>query len=220
MKFLLVALAFLGLNFYIYHFLATDEVHPSRVEFASFPTKIGEWECREKAVMDPDSERVLGVTDYLLCDFVNLEERALIGVYAGYHQSQARKAGGGNDKLIHPPKHCLPGSGWDIIGAKQLALDIPGMPEYPAVVNRFVVAKGEQRQLVYYWYQSRGRIIASDWKKIVYLFLDRARTNRTDGSLIRFSIPLPPGSPEEESDQRIMDLASELVPLLSDYIPE
>ena len=178
MKFLLVAFAFLGLNFYIYHFLATNEVHPSRLEFKSFPNEIGAWECSEKVLMDADSEKVLGVTDYLLCNFINREERIFVGVYAGYHQSQARKAGGENANLIHPPKHCLPGSGWDIIGAKQLALDIPGMPEYPAVVNRFVVAKGEQRQLVYYWYQSRGRIIASDWKKIVYRFLDRQRRGR------------------------------------------
>jgi EpsI family protein len=220
MKFILVALAFLGLNFYIYHFLATDEVHPSRSEFSAFPSQLGEWECLEQVPMDADSERILGVTDYLLCNFINREQRSFVGVYAGYHQSQARKAGGENANLIHPPKHCLPGSGWDIIGANQVALDLPGFPENPGTVNRFIVAKGEQRQLVYYWYQSRGRVIASDWKKIIYLMLDRARFNRTDGSLVRFTIPVSSGSGEEEADATFMSLAREMTPLLSEYIPE
>ena len=70
---------------------------------------------------------------------------------------------------------------------------VPGLPGGPAPVNRLVIARGEARSLVYYWYQSRGHVIADDYRKIVHLFWDRATRNRTDGSLVRFTVPVVRG---------------------------
>src|SRR6516225_932342 len=128
----LVALTFLGLNFYIYHFLATEEVEPPRVSLSYFPTAFDDWHCLARDRMAKAVEDELGVTDYIVCDFVKQttllatqmtpEERAqppVVGVYIGYHASQTRREGGGNGvTMIHPPAHCLPGSGWDIIAAQ------------------------------------------------------------------------------------------------------
>lgn len=213
-----VAAGFLALNFYVYHFFATDEVRPPRESFASFPLTLGDWRCAARERMDRAVERNLGVSDYLICTY--LRNGSAVGVYVGYHASQVRKKGGGGQAtVIHPPKHCLPGSGWDIIGAGKVQIDTPGLPVRPATVNRLTVAKGDYRQLVYYWYQSRGRVIADDWEKIVDLFWDRATQRRTDGSLVRFTIPLRAGQ-EQRAERDFRELASLLLPRLPDFVPE
>ena len=76
-----------------------------------------------------DVEKNLGVTDYLICDYSREGGEEAVGVYVGYHDTQVRKEGGGSgETVIHPPEHCLPGSGWDIIDAQKVPLDLPGLP--------------------------------------------------------------------------------------------
>ncbi len=165
-----LALGFLALNFYVYHFFASDEVLPARQNFESFSLELGDWSCRGLERMAPAAERILGVTDYLICEFYRGDEGEPVNVYVGYHESQLRRqGGGGRETVIHPPRHCLPGSGWDIAEHDLVPIGFPGLPESPAKVNRLVIAKGEDRRLVYYWYQSRGRVIAEDWRKVVLM---------------------------------------------------
>jgi len=217
MKPLIAALLFLALNGYVYYYFATEEIYPERTSFSAFPDRMDQWECPERESMGEKIENVLGVTDYLLCTFTNSSFRAPIGVYIGYHHSQVRKKGG-NETLIHPPKHCLPGSGWNVIDAQQVMVQIPGFPDGQSKVNRFIIANGEARELVYYWYHSRGRVIADDWKKTAYLFWDRMTRHRTDGSLVRFVIPIS-HTDVQNLDQEFLDLASKIVPQLSNYVP-
>lgn len=120
--------------------------------------------------------------------------------------------------MIHPPAHCLPGSGWDIIASRKVALDLPQLPGAPAQVNRLIIAKGDQRQLVYYWYQERGRVIAEDWRKIVDLFWDRATRKRTDGALVRLTAPIVRGN-EEVSERAVLSVAAELTQRLPAFVP-
>lgn len=215
-----VAVLFLALNLYVYAWLGTAETIPERRAFAEFPTTIGEWHCAGRDVMDDATLENLGVTDYLLCNFVRDTPPALVNVYVGYHETQIRREGGGaGENSIHPPKHCLPGSGWDIIEADQISVDLPGLPARPALINRFTIAKGEARRVVYYWYQSRGRVIADDWKKIAHLFTDRASSGRTDGSLVRFTVPVMPNS-SESADAVFEEFAPLVVQQLPGYVPE
>lgn len=216
----LVAAAFLAGNFYVYHWFARTELIAARHPFAAFPSELGDWYCPRREFMDEETLANLGASDYLICEYRRNDPPASVGVYLGYHQTQVREEGGGSaENSIHPPAHCLPGSGWDIIGHEIVTLDDPGLPERPARVNRLLIAKGEARQLVYYWYQSQGRVIAEDWRKIVYLTWDRFRHQRTDGALVRFTALVSPNG-EQAADERIQDLASKLLPLLPDYIPE
>jgi EpsI family protein len=188
---LAVAFGFLALNFYVYHFLATRAVMPERRSFKEFPLQLDDWECAERQSMPPEVEVNLGVTDYLICDYVRRDPEAVVNVYLGYHATQVREEGGGAaENSIHPPAHCLPGAGWDVISSQDVLLETPGLPQSPAQVKRLVIAKGDHRSVVYYWYQSRGRVIAEDWKKVVFMGLDRALRGRTDGSLVRFTIPV------------------------------
>jgi EpsI family protein len=214
-----VAALFLAMNVYIYNYLGTAEVTPPRISLESLPLQLGEWHCPRHESMGPDVERNLGVTDYVICTFTRANSGAVVAVYAGYHAMQVRREGGGSgENMIHPPAHCLPGAGWDIIAWQHVPLDLPGLPGAPAQVNRLIIAKGEARQLVYYWYQERGKVIAQDWKKIIALFWDRATIHRSDGSLVRFTVPLV-HSNEVQAEAAFRDLAAQLVPVLPKYVP-
>ena len=214
------AIALLGLNFSAYYFLASNPVIPERDSFSLFPNQIGSWECGQRERMGEKIEALLGVTDYLFCNFTSSKQRANVGLYLGYHETQVRGDGGGSGvNAIHPPKHCIPGSGWNIIEHDKRLLEFDGLPTTPAEVNRLIVAKGDARQVVYYWYQSRGRVIADDWKKTVFLTLDRGLHRRTDGTLVRFTIPTRV-SDEIDPDAVFDDIASQVVPLLPRFLPQ
>ncbi len=215
---LAVALGFLALNVYTYHFLATDEIHPPRELFETFPLELGEWGCAERESVGDNIVRALDVTDYLMCTYRRSSRREVVAVYVGYHETQVRKGGGAASTAIHPPRHCLPGAGWDIIESEIVPLEVdPARPD--AAINRLVIAKGETRALVYYWYQSRGRVIAKDWMKIVDQFWDRALRHRTDGALVRFTVPIVRGD-DEQAKAAFHDLAAQIVPQLPAYLPD
>jgi len=214
----MAALLFLGLNFYVYNFFASGEVIPERRTFDAFPTSIEDWRCQRREHMDQDTLRNLGVTDYLLCNYVNSDRSSLVNVYVGYHATQVRREGGGSgENSIHPPEHCLPGSGWDIIDSRVVPLDLPGLPQ-KGEAKRFLIAKGQGRQLVYFWYQSRGRILASNFDVVFYRFWDRAVLQRTDGSLVRFTVPVQRGDVDAAADT-FRRFASDFVPKLVEYVP-
>jgi EpsI family protein len=214
-----VAIGFLAVNFYIYHFSASEAVVPERRAFEEFPLELGEWNCAGRGGMEDEIERRLGVSDYLICDFTRREPFGQVSVYVGYHATQVREGGKSSaESSIHPPAHCLPGSGWDVIRSESVSLDAPGLPQSPAQVKRLLIAKGEARALVYYWYQSRGRVIADDWKKILYVGWDRATRGRTDGSLVRFSVPVL-REDEDGAEAAFRDLAIRVVSHLPPYVP-
>jgi EpsI family protein len=215
---LAAALLTLAVNFYVYHWFATNDVIPPREPLGAFPTVMGEWHC-EPEQMAEEVEKNLGVTDYLICAFQKETTRDMVGVYVGYHATQVRREGGGSgENMIHPPAHCLPGSGWDIIASRKVLLDLPELPGAPARVNRLIIAKGEERQLVYYWYQERGRVIAEDWRKILDLFWDRATRQRTDGALVRFTSPILRDG-EARAEETVLELAGELTRRLPRFVP-
>ena len=220
------AVGFLLLNLYVYYELATDAVIPPRQTFDRMPLELGEWACTRPERMDAPTEKNLGVTDYHLCEWrrANGDEGGatpIVGVYVGYHATQIREEGGGSqENSIHPPAHCLPGSGWDIVRLETVEVDLPGLPQSPARVRRLLIAKGNSRQLVYYWYQQAGRVIAEDWQKILYVGWDRASSGRTDGALVRFTIPIFGRLDEAAAEAAFRDLAPRLVPGLGDFVPE
>jgi EpsI family protein len=219
------AIGFLLLDLYVYHFFATRPVVPPRAAFAGFPLAQGSWACLRPERMGDEVESNLGVSDYHLCDWLRTPEGSsepdtVANVYLGYHATQVREEGGGAaENSIHPPAHCLPGSGWDIIALSNVTLDLPNLPGAPTAVKRLVIANGPARQLVYYWYQGNGRVIADDWQKILYVGLDRATRGRTDAALVRFTVPILAGD-EAAAEAVFRDLAPRIVAELPAYVPE
>jgi EpsI family protein len=92
----------------------------------------------------------------------------------------------------HSPKNCMPGSGWTPVVSETMKIDVPDRAE-PIEANRYIVQRGEARSLVLYWYQSRDRTVANEYKAKFYVALDAIRYNRTDTALVRVVVPLASG---------------------------
>ena len=215
----IIAIAFLLLNTYIYYFMAHDPVIPPRDTFASFPLRVGEWRCSMNEKLPAEVRENLGATDTLVCTYHRDADRSTIGLYIGYHATQVREEGGGAaENAIHPPAHCLPGSGWDIIDSRTVPLTLAGIDDPNARAKRLVIAKGKDRQLVYYWYQMQGRAVAEDWQKVIFVGYDRAKSGRTDGALVRFTLPFT-REPSDAVDGELLGFAEQISPLLPRYVP-
>ncbi|MBK6451780.1 MAG: EpsI family protein [Proteobacteria bacterium] len=89
----------------------------------------------------------------------------------------------------------------------------------PLRVNRALIQYGSQRQLVYYWFQQRGRVITNEYLVKWYLFWDSLTRNRSDGALVRLTVPVPEGAVEAQADRQLAQFARDVVPMLEDYVP-
>jgi exosortase D (VPLPA-CTERM-specific) len=193
------------------YFLAgRAEIVPERLRFVSFPTRLGNW-TGHPALLEKDVEQVLKVDDYILSDYTKPKTR-VVNFYVAYYATQR------NGASPHSPIVCIPGGGWQITSfqrtsyrSKALGLNLP--------LNRVVIARGNQKQLVYYWFAEHGRNIANEYWSKWYLFLDAIAKNRTDGALVRLTTPLDPGEPEQQADKRLQGFIEVLWPRLQAYLP-
>jgi exosortase D (VPLPA-CTERM-specific) len=183
---------------------------PQRVSFDEFPTQMGDWVGKRDALQSTYLN-VLHLDDYVLADYRG-PEGTPINFYAAYYQTQD------STRAIHSPHDCIPGGGWEIKKFEQRYL--PATTVTPAFkVNRAVVQLGAHRQIVYYWFDERGRRLTNEYVARWYLFWDALTRHRTDGALVRFVAAVPPGADESEIDNRIMRLATRIEPTLSRYVP-
>jgi EpsI family protein len=161
------------------------EAAVTREVFASFPMTIGNWQ----GVVDPPLEKsildVLGVDDYLSRVYYRSDGRP-VGLYMGFYASQRQ------GDTIHSPLNCLPGAGWEAVSEGRLTIPNVDGNGRDITVNRYVVQKGLDRHMVLYWYQSQGRVIASEYTSKIYLIHDAVRMNRSDGSMVRVISPIDP----------------------------
>jgi EpsI family protein len=135
-----------------------------------------------------------------------------VDLYIAYFPSQ--RAG----DTIHSPKNCLPGAGWSVLDSSHVMLSIPSHAPFP--VNRSIIAKGDARQLVYYWYWAHDRGVASEYWAKYYLIADSIRMNRSDGALVRVTTPIYAGENAETAEQRMHPFVSDVVPQLRNYVPQ
>ena len=188
-----------------------SELFPPRQTLQSFPAQLGPWTATD-IPLDKEVLDVLGPGDFLLRDYhAQSENTPDIDLFIAYFPSQ--RAG----DTIHSPKHCLPGAGWQPVESSRVTLSLPGHGPFPA--NRYVIAKGESRQLVLYWYWAHDRGVASEYWAKFYLVKDSIRMNRSDGALVRITTQMYPGETSAEAQQRLMPFASDVSPLLNSYIP-
>jgi EpsI family protein len=132
-----------------------------------------------------------------------------------YYSSQRK------GEAIHSPRSCLPGGGWRIKELSSRALSDVLLPDNrPLTVNRAVIQKGEYRQLVYYWFQQRGRNLTDEYVVKWYLFWDALNRNRSDGALVRLVVMVQPGQDLSEGDRQLTAFARAIVSPLGAYIPD
>lgn len=189
------------------------DIYMSRKEFIDFPLQVGEWRSRNSEQLEQNILDSLKLDDYILMDY-SAPDGTSVNFYAAYYLDQV--AG----EAAHSPRACIPGGGWVINDHRVIALDaIPGA-EAPIGVNRLIIKKGEYTQVVYYWFQQRGRAIANEYMVKWYLFWDALTRNRTDGALVRLTTIIGPGETVEDGEARLHAFAVEAVPKLSDYVPD
>jgi exosortase D (VPLPA-CTERM-specific) len=185
---------------------------PPRKSFAEYPARFGPWTGR-RAVLDSVYLDALMLDDYYLADFVRGEEPP-INYYIAWYDSQ--RAG----RSAHSPRSCLPTGGWEILSLSQQSLRGLRAGREGLRVNRVLIQLGNQRQLVYYWFQQRGRIITNEYVVKWYLLWDALTRNRTDGALVRLVVALPPNGTAGAADQQLTEFAAAAAPTLTAYVPD
>jgi len=187
------------------------EPTPVRRPFADFPVSIAGWRGGMNEPLDADVLRVLGVDDYLNRGYRSRSQMA--DLYVGYYATQRE------GDTIHSPLNCLPGSGWEPVKKERVSIDV-GAPQ-PAVVNQLLIQKGLDREAVLYWYQSHGRVVASEYWGRAYLALDALRLNRTDGAIVRVIVPVMGDDRDAEASaqQVAQQFTRVLYPILAAYLP-
>jgi EpsI family protein len=187
------------------------EVIPPHLPLSSFPVQLAGWDSTE-IVQDKQTLEVLGPGDFLERVYQDPDRKLpSVDLFLAYFPSQ--RAG----ETPHSPQHCLPGAGWNPEENVRVTLSLLGHAPFPA--NRYVIAKGDRRELVVYWFWAHDRGVASEYWAKFYLVKDAIRMNRSDGSLVRFVTPMFPGETPDAAQQRILPFTSAVVPLLDDYIP-
>ena len=203
----IMAIAVLGVSVIMVQSIDTrEEFMPDRLGFYQFPEDIEPWRGKQQR-MEPSVVKKLGVFDYILADYVNTESES-VNFYVAYYATQRKGLS------PHSPKVCMPGGGWQIAGIERTNL-ANGLP-----LNRVVIKKGGQQQLVYYWFQQRGRYIANEYMMKWYLFKDALLLNRTDGALVRVSTMIYPHEQASDADRRLQSFAAKALLQLNDYIPD
>jgi EpsI family protein len=191
-------------------YLSHGEATPPARPLSDFPTQIAGFSMFTNWPLDQKTIEALGVTDYLNRGYFS-GSQGQVGLFVGYFRSQRTGAS------IHSPKNCLPGAGWqpEQSGIHQLHLD--DGREVP--VNLYIVRKGLEEQLVLYWYQAHGRVIASEYWGKFYLVYDALRLNRTDAALIRITAPIDHGN-EEQARSRAIAFAKQITYDIDQTIPQ
>ena len=172
------------------------------------PYTVGEWSGQEH----PLSERMVqavSVSDYTN-RFYFANGMAPVQLYVGYYGSQ--KTG----DTIHSPKNCLPGAGWDPVRSGFTTISVAGGRQI--VVNEYVIQQDQNKQLVFYWYQGRGRVVASEYAGKFWMVADAISRNRTDGALVRLITPM--NDSEASARARLVGFTQDLFPQLDEIIPK
>jgi exosortase D (VPLPA-CTERM-specific) len=192
------------------------EIRPLRDDFSAFPLQIGNW-IGKRQRLDSIYIDTLRFDDYLLADYVSaskaVDDRAVpVNIYVAYYASQR------SGQAEHSPGACLPAGGWHV--QKWQRFEVPGVRigGEPLRVNRAVIQKGSERQLVYYWFHERGRDVTSEYLAKWYLFADAVTRNRSDGALVRMITPLREGEDAALGDEQLRSFSASMLPILNHYV--
>jgi EpsI family protein len=188
-----------------------DEIISAHQPIPSMPVQLGAWSGTDEPI-PAHIRQVLGDGDFLLRTYRdNSASPSPVNLFMAYFPTQR------TGDTIHSPLNCLPGSGWFPLEASRIMLSVPGHRPFP--VNRYYVAKGSDRALVFYWYWAHGRGVASEYWAKLYLVGDSIRLNRSDGALIRITTPVGMGETVVAAEQTLTAFGEQLVPLIDDYVP-
>lgn len=189
-----------------------EERPPTRAAFVDFPMEINGWQGQpfplEQRYID-----VLRFDDYVLADYRSGAQQQ-VNLYVAYYRSQRK------GQSAHSPQSCLPGDGWEIASLTQAEWPSSESTTQPLRANRAVIQKGDQKQIVLYWFKQRERKITSEYLVKWYLLWDAFSRQRTDGALVRLAALVRPGESETAVDQRLQGFATAVEGELTKFVPD
>jgi len=204
---LLVLLLVVGVFVNAWSYLG--EAHVERKELKDFPQTIGAWQrTGNDQILDDETLKVLKASDYLLRDF-RKPQGQVANLYVGYYASQRSGA------TYHSPLNCLPGSGWQLSEPGKATITLPDGTSF--VANKYIIKSGDYKSLMIYWYQGRGRNVASEYWGKVYTVFDSVRLRRSNGAMVRVTVPI--GNSEDAAEQAAIEFASSASAVLPQYVP-
>ena len=181
-----------------------------RKELNAFPTAVGSW--RQYGVddrLDAATMKVLRASDYLLRDF-RRDDGQIGNLYVGYYATQSDGAS------FHSPLNCLPGSGWVLSEPSSVSVPVNNGKSF--VANKYLIQNGEYKSIMVYWYQGRGRAVASEYWGKVFTVVDSVWMRRSDAAMVRVTVPV--GNSEDVALASAVDLASATASVLTEYVPD
>lgn len=190
---------------------SSADMIPASEPLAHIPLIVAGWTGTDIKI-DPETLRVLGKGEFLSRTYTKPGHPGEIGLFIAYFPTQRTGV------TIHSPQNCLPGAGWTFEASR--SIDLNDINRKPHRVGEYIVANGENRQFVIYWYQAHGRSIANEYMAKVYMVTDAMRMNRTDGALVRVSTPIDPAEGPFVARARVEDFTAQLTPQLSRFIPD
>ena len=185
------------------------EIIPDSRPLAQVPATLGPWTLAQEGVVEKEVLDVLKADDLLNRTYSDGREQ--VGLFVAAFKSLR------TGKAPHSPKNCLPGSGWLPLSSGEVSVDV-GHPQ-PITVNRYVIVNGDQRGLVMYWYQSRDRVVASEYSAKFWTMMDSMRLHRTDTALVRVIVFIGPNETEAEAERAAGDFVRSMYETLLDYLP-
>ncbi len=172
------------------------EAIPQRDAFFAFPNQVETWTGR-RSVLEQIYLDALKLDDYIMADYMR-GGREPVNFYVAWYDSQ--RAG----NSAHSPRSCLPGGGWRMTRVLRRSMcPVCRWPASRCVSIECRSSSAISKQLVYYWFQQRGRVITNEYLVKWYLFMDSLTRQRTDGALVRLVTPLQIGEPVEQADRRL-----------------
>jgi EpsI family protein len=190
------------------------EAHVERKQLQEFPKQVGDLEqLGGDQKFNQETLAVLRATDYLLRNYKDRDGRVL-NFYVGYYASQREGA------TYHSPLNCLPGSGWVMSEPGQMMIEPKGRPAF--VANKYLIQNGDHKELLVYWYQGRGRAVASEYWGKVYTVLDSVRLRRSDGAMVRITMAIDDSDKDAlpTALKQAADLAASSSTILPEFIPD
>lgn len=185
---------------------------PERDPFSLFPMEIAGW-TGTPSTLKRGIERILGADDYLSALYRNPDETEGVDLFLSWYARQT------NGNTIHSPEVCLPGAGWEVFRIAPVDVDLPGTVAGRLTLNRAVIQKGLDRQLVYYWFEGRGRRLTGDFEAKLLTLADSLTAGRTDGGLVRLITPIGKDGPAA-ADARLRRFLAASIDRLPRFIPD
>jgi EpsI family protein len=209
---ILILTVFLAGQAWAYHSFARSEKVAAARPLIGMPDQLASWTKYQEGFVDAETQAVLKADDTLNRQYVNTKLGVSANLFVAAFRSQRHGA------LPHSPKNCLPGGGWTPLINDHIFVSLPNRPQ-PIEVNRYLIQRADAKSLVLYWYQSRDRAVASEYKAKLYTMVDAVKDNRTDTALVRVIISLNSNSNNEEAQAAAEDFIRSFYAPLRGFLP-